>query len=122
SAAGSQIVTMALASTAIICVVMSGIALVTKKDFSFMSSFLMIGIIVAFLCGIGAMIFEMPALSLAVSGAFVLLSSLLIMWQTSAILDGGETNYIMATVTRSVSLYNLFMSLLHSLSAPSGDD
>lgn len=122
SAAGGQIVTMALASTAVIFVVMSGIALVTKKDFSFMTNFLMVGIIVAFLCGIGAMIFEMPALSLAVSGAFVLLSSLLIMWQTSAIIHGGETNYIMATVTLFVSIYNLFMSLLHILSALSGDD
>jgi len=122
TAAGTQIVTMALASTATIFVVMSGIALVTKKDFSGLSNFLMVGILVAFLCGIGAMIFDMPALSLAVSGAFVLLSSLLIMWQTSAIIHGGETNYIMATVTLFVSIYNLFMSLLHILSALSGDD
>lgn len=122
TAGGSEIVTMALASTATIFVVMSGIALVTKKDFSFLSNFLMIGLIVAFLCGIGAMVFNMPALSLAVSGAFVLLSSLLIMWQTSAIIHGGETNYIMATVTLFVSIYNLFMSLLHILSALSGDD
>ncbi|MDF1782517.1 MAG: Bax inhibitor-1/YccA family protein [Alcanivoracaceae bacterium] len=122
TAAGSQIVTMALASTAIIFVTMSGIALVTKKDFSFLTNFLMIGLIVAFLCGIGGAFFNMPALSLAVSGAFVLLSSLLIMWQTSAIIHGGETNYIMATVTLFVSIYNLFMSLLHIMSALSGDD
>ncbi len=122
SAAGSQIVSMALASTATIFVVMSGIALVTKKDFSGLSNFLMVGLLVAFLCGIGAMIFDMPALSLAVSGAFVLLSSMLIMWQTSAIIHGGETNYIMATVTLFVSIYNLFMSLLHILSALGGDD
>ena len=122
SAAGSAIVSMALASTATIFVVMSGIALVTKKDFSGMTNFLMVGLIVAFLCGIGAMVFNMPALSLAVSGAFVLLSSMLIMWQTSAIIHGGEDNYIMATVTLFVSIYNLFMSLLHILSALSGDD
>lgn len=122
TAAGSQIVTTALASTAMIFMVMSGIALVTKKDFSFLTNFLMVGLIVAFLCGIGAMLFNMPVLSLAVSGAFVLLSSMLIMWQTSAIIHGGETNYIMATVTLFVSLYNLFMSLLHILSALSGDD
>lgn len=122
SAAGSQIVTLALGATAGIFVVMSAVALITKKDFSFMSNFLMVGILVAFVCGLGAMFFNIPALSLAVSGAFVLLSSMLILWQTSAIIHGGETNYIMATVTLYVSLYNLFMSLLHIFSAFSGDD
>ena len=76
----------------------------------------------AFGASIANIFFAIPALSLAVSAAFVLLSSLLIMWQTSAIIHGGETNYIMATVTLFVSIYNLFMSLLHLLTALSGND
>ena len=121
SAAGSQIVTLALGATSGIFVLMSAIALITKKDFSFMSNFLMVGILVAFVCGLGAMFFNIPALSLAVSGAFVLLSSMLILWQTSAIIHGGETNYIMATVTLYVSIYNLFLNLLLLLGL-GGDD
>ena len=119
---GMEMVTLALGATATIFVAMSAIALFSRKDFSFLTNFLMVGILVAFLCGLAAMFFNIPALSLAVSGAFVLLSSLLIMWQTSAIVHGGETNYIMATVTLFVSLYNLFMSLLHLLTALSGND
>ncbi len=119
---GMEIVTTALAGTAGIFVAMSAIALVTRKDFSFLTNFIMIGILVAFGASIANIFFAIPALSLAVSAAFVLLSSLLIMWQTSAIIHGGETNYIMATVTLFVSIYNLFMSLLHLLTALSGND
>jgi len=78
--------------------------------------------IVAFLAGIGAMIFSMPILSLAVSGMFILLMSGMILYQTSEIIHGGETNYIMATVTLYISIYNLFLSLLQILGAFSGDD
>ena len=112
---GMEIVSLALGGTASIFVAMSGIALVTRKDFSFMTNFIMVGILVAFLAGLAAVFFNIPALSLAVSAAFVLLSSLLILWQTSA-------NYIMATVTLFVSIYNLFLSLLHILTALSGND
>jgi modulator of FtsH protease len=119
---GMEIVSLALGGTASIFVAMSGIALVTRKDFSFMTNFIMVGILVAFLAGLAAVFFNIPALSLAVSAAFVLLSSLLILWQTSAIIHGGETNYIMATVTLFVSIYNLFLSLLHILTALSGND
>ena len=87
-----------------------------------MGGFLMVGILVAFLGGIGAMIFEMPLMSLAVSGMFVLLMSGLILFETSNIIHGGETNYIMATVTLYISIYNLFLSLLHLLTAFSGND
>jgi modulator of FtsH protease len=82
----------------------------------------MVGILVAFLAGIGAMFFNMPGLSLAVSAMFVLLMSGLILYQTSEIIHGGETNYILATVTLFVSIYNLFLSLLHLLGAMGGDD
>jgi modulator of FtsH protease len=119
---GMEIVSLALGGTATIFVAMSAIALVTRKDFSFLTNFIMIGILVAFLASLVAMFFNIPALALAVSAAFVLLSSLLIMWQTSAIIHGGETNYIMATVTLFVSIYNLFLSLLHILTALSGND
>lgn len=87
-----------------------------------MGGFLMVGILVAFLGGIAAMVFSMPLMSLAVSGMFVLLMSGLILYQTSEIIHGGETNYIMATVTLYVSIYNLFLSLLHLLTAFSGND
>ncbi|MFN3713218.1 MAG: Bax inhibitor-1/YccA family protein [Alcanivoracaceae bacterium] len=119
---GMELVTLALASTAVVFVALSAVALVSRKDFSFLGQFLMVGIIVAFLGGLAAYFFNLPTLALAVSGAFVLLSSMLILWQTSAIVHGGETNYIMATVTLFVSIYNLFMSLLHIFTALSGDD
>ncbi len=81
----------------------------------------MVGILVAFLAGIGAMVFSIPALSLAVSGMFILLMSGMILFQTSAIIHGGETNYILATVTLYVSIFNLFMSLLQLLAVFSGE-
>jgi len=94
----------------------------TKKDFSFMGGFLMVGVLVAFLGGIGAMIFSIPALSLAVSAMFVLLMSGMILWQTSEIVNGGESNYILATVGLYVSIYNLFLSLLQLLGVFGGEE
>ena len=122
TANGSQTVMTALGGTGVIFLALSGYALTSRKDFSFMGGFLMVGILVAFLGGIGAMIFSLPMLSLAVSGMFVLLMSGLILYQTSEIIHGGETNYIMATVTLYVSIYNLFLSLLHLLTAFGGDE
>lgn len=87
-----------------------------------MGGFLMVGILVAFLAGIGAAIFDMQVLSLAVSAMFILLMSGLILYQTSAIVHGGENNYILATITLYVSIYNMFLSLLHLLTAFGGDD
>jgi Integral membrane protein, interacts with FtsH len=112
---GSQLVMMALGGTGAIFLGLSGYALTTRKDFSFMGGFLMIGILVAFLAGLGAVFFQIPALSLAVSAMFILLMSGLILYQTSEIIHGGETNYIMATVSLYVAIYNLFLSLLHLL-------
>jgi len=119
---GNQLVMTALGATGVIFLSLSGYALTSRKDFSFMGAFLMVCILVAFLAGIAAMFFTMPGLSLAVSAMFVLLMSGLILYQTSQIIHGGETNYIMATVTLYVSIYNLFLSLLHLLGAFSGDD
>jgi modulator of FtsH protease len=112
---GTQTVAMALGGTAAIFLALSGYALTTKRDLSFMGGFLMVGILVAFLAGLGAIFFNIPALSLAVSAVFVLLMSGLILYETNNIVRGGETNYVMATVTLFVSLFNLFTSLLHLL-------
>jgi len=119
---GNQIIMTALGGTGVIFLSLSGYALTTRKDFSFMGAFLMVGILVAFLAGIAAALFSLPGLSLAVSAMFVLLMSGLILYQTSAIINGGETNYIMATITLYVSIYNLFLSLLHLLGAFGGND
>ena len=112
---GPQVVMTALAATALVFVGLSGYALTTRRDLSFMGGMLFVGILVAFLAGIGAVVFSMPALSLAVSAMFVLLMSGLILYETQQIVRGGETNYIMATVTLFVAVFNLFTSLLHLL-------
>ena len=112
---GTQIVMQAMAGTAAIFLGLSTYALTTRKDFSFMGGFLFVGVLVAFLAGLGAIFFAIPALSLTVSAAFVLLMSGLILYETSNIIHGGETNYVMATVSLFVSIYNLFTSLLHLL-------
>jgi modulator of FtsH protease len=119
---GSQVVMTAMAGTGAIFLALSGYALTSRKDFSFMGGFLMTGILVAFLAGLGAVFFEIPVLSLAVSAMFVLLMSGLILYETSNIIHGGETNYIMATVTLFVSIFNLFTSLLHLLGFMSSDN
>ncbi len=119
---GGQIVAMAMAGTAVIFLGLSAYAITTRKDFSFMGGFLMVGILVAFLAGLAAYFFTLPGLSLAVSAMFVLLMSGLILYQTSEIVNGGETNYILATITLFVSIYNLFTSLLQLLAAFSGGE
>ncbi|MDO9212606.1 MAG: Bax inhibitor-1/YccA family protein [Methylococcales bacterium] len=112
---GHELIIMALAGTGTIFLGLSAYALTTRKDFSFMGGFLMTGMLVAILAMIGAMVFNIPALSLAVSAMFILLMSGMILYQTSEIIHGGETNYIRATVSLYVSLYNLFLSLLQIL-------
>jgi len=119
---GGELVMTALGGTGVIFLGLSGYALTTRKDFSFMGGFLMVGILVAFLAGIATLFFNVPGMALAVSAMFVLLMSGLILWQTSSIIHGGETNYIMATVTLYITIYNLFTSLLHLLGAFSGND
>lgn len=112
---GAQTVMLALGGTGVIFVGLSAYALITRKNFGFLGGMLFVGILVAFVAGLAALLFNIPALSLAVSAMFVLLMSGLILWQTSAIIHGGETNYIMATVTLYITIYNLFTSLLHLL-------
>ncbi len=119
---GHQMILTALGGTGVIFLGLSAYALTTRKDFSFMAGFLMVGVLVAFFAGLAAVLFSVPALSLAVSAMFILLMSGMILYQTSEIIHGGETNYIMATVSLYVSLYNLFTSLLQLLGVFGGDD
>lgn len=119
---GGQTVMMAMGGTAAIFLGLSGYVLTTKKDFSFLGGFLMVGILLAFLAGLAAIFFEIPALSLTVSAVFVLLMSGLILHETGNIIHGGETNYVMATVTLFVSIFNLFASLLHLLGFMNGNE
>jgi modulator of FtsH protease len=119
---GAQLVTYALGGTGLIFISLSAYALSTRKDFSFMGGFLLAGILIAFIAGIANLFFSMPGLALAVSTMFMLLMCGMILYETSAIIHGGETNYILATVTLYVSLYNLFTSLLHLLGVFGGED
>lgn len=119
---GHQIVMMAMGGTATIFVGLSAYALATRKDFSFMGGFLLAGILVAFLAALGNLFFQIPALSITVSAAFVLLMGGLILFETSRIVHGGETNYISATVSLYVAMYNLFSSLLALLGFGSSND
>ena len=117
---GHELVIMALGGTGAIFLGLSAYALTSRKDFSYLGGFLMVGVLVAFLGGIGAMVFAIPALSLAVSAMFILLMSGMILLQTSQIINGGERNYILATISLYVSIYNLFLSLLQILGVFNG--
>jgi modulator of FtsH protease len=119
---GSELVMLSLGGTAAIFLGMTALALTSKRDYSFLGKFLFIGILVAFLAGIGSALFGFQPGMLAVSAMFTLLMAGLILWQTQQIVQGGETNYIMATVTLFVSIYNLFSSLLHLLGFAFGED
>lgn len=118
---GGMIVAMALGSTAAVFLALSAWVLTTRKDFRFLGGFLFAGMIVAILAGLAAYFLAMPGLALAVSAAVALLAAGLILYETSNIVHGGETNYIMATVGLYVSIYNLFTSLL-SLFGIGGSD
>ncbi|MDO8286670.1 MAG: Bax inhibitor-1/YccA family protein [Rhodoferax sp.] len=109
---GAQTVTLALAATGVTFLALSSYVLLTRRDFSFMGGFLFVGMVIALIAGLAAMFLEMPALGLAVSAMVALLSAGLILFETSRIVNGGETNYVMATVSLYVSVFNLFTSLL----------
>ena len=124
---GTEIVATALMLTGIIFLSLSAYVNFTKKDFSFMGGFVTSGIILAFVASIVLVISSMmgyyfPLMMLGISSIFALLMCGLILFQTSAIINGGEDNYVMATVTLYISIYNLFTSLLHILAAFMGGD
>lgn len=114
---GPALVTQALGGTALVFFGLSGYALTTRKDFSFLGGFLMVGLIVAIVASIANIFLNIPAMSLAVSAGIVLIMSGLILFDTSRIVNGGETNYIRATVSLYLNIYNLFTSMLHLLGA-----
>lgn len=117
---GSALVAQALGGTAVIFLTLSGYALTTRKDFNFMAGFLMTGMVVMLVAMIANIFFQIPALSLAISSAMVLLMSGMILFDTSRIVNGGERNYIMATVGLYINLFNLFVHLLSLLAALTG--
>ncbi|RTR04998.1 Bax inhibitor-1/YccA family protein [Halomonas nitroreducens] len=119
---GAQLIMTALGLTGLTFFGLSAVALVTRKDFSFLANFLMAGAIVLVLAMVAALVFQIPTLSLMVSAGFVLFASAAILYQTSEIVHrAGETNYILATITLYVSIYNLFVSLLSLLGIMSQD-
>jgi modulator of FtsH protease len=110
---GAQTIVTALGATGATFLALSAYVLTTRKDFSFMGGFLFAGMVVALVLALGAVFFNLPGLGLAVSGLVALLSVGLILFETSRIVNGGETNYVMATVGLFVSVFNLFVSLLN---------
>ena len=122
SAHGEAMLITALSGTGGIFVALSAYTLITKQDFSYLSGFIMVGIVGAFMLSIFGYLFAMPVVMLAASGIFVLISSGMILFHTSEIINGGEKNYILATVSLYIALYNLFVSLLQILMAFSGNN
>jgi len=119
---GAQIVGLAAGGTGIILFTLAGVATTSKKDFSFMSKFLMIGIILLIVASLANIFLQIPAMTLAISAIGVILFSGFILFDVSRIVNGGETNYIMATLSLYMSVYNLFTSLLQLLMGLMGSD
>jgi modulator of FtsH protease len=119
---GTELVMMAAGGTAAVFFVMAGIASSTKRDFSGLGSFLTVGAVIIMLGVVASMFMASPILYLVILGAFVLFSSLMILWQVNAIVRGGETNYVSATLTLYISIYNLFSALLQLLGLGGSND
>ena len=119
---GTELVMMAAGGTAAVFFVMAGIASSTKRDFSGLGSFLTVGAVIIMLGVVASMFMASPILYLVILGAFVLFSSLMILWQVNAIVRGGETNYVSATLSLYISIYNLFSSLLQLLGLGGSND
>ncbi len=118
---GGQLVMMAAGGTAAVFFVLSGIASTTKRDFSFLNKFLLVGFVVIMLAVLANIFLQSPVLQLTLCAAFIIFSSAIILWQINSIVRGGETNYVSATLTLYVSLYNIFTSLLQLLGIFGGD-
>lgn len=118
---GGTLIAMAAGGTGAIFMTLSGIAATTKRDFTNMGKFLLIGLVVVLLASLANIFFQIPALSLAIAAVCVLLFSGFILYDISNIVHGGETNYISATLSVYLNVYNLFVSLLQLLMAFAGD-
>jgi modulator of FtsH protease len=119
---GSETIMTALGGTGVIFLGLSGYALTTKRDFSFLGGMLFVGFMVVLIAALANIFLEIPALSLAISSAVILIMSGFILYDTSRIINGGETNYILATVSLYLSIFNIFIHLLNLLGALGGDD
>ena len=119
---GAQTIVLALAATGATFLALSAYVLSTRRDFSFMGGFLFAGMVIALIAGLGAAFLQLPALGLAVAAMVALLSAGLILFETSRIVNGGETNYVLATVGLYVSIFNLFTSLLSLFGFGSSDE
>ena len=118
---GPQLIGLAAAGTGAIFFVMAGIATTVKKDFSFMGKFLFVGMIVLLLALVANMFLQIPALALTISSLVIVVFSLFLLHDISRIVNGGETNYIMATTGAYISLFNIFANLLSLLMALAGE-
>ncbi len=118
---GAQLVGLAAGGTGVIFATMAGIATVTKRDFSFLGKFLMVGIVLLIVASLANLFFQIPALALTLSAVAVLLFSVFILYDVSRIVNGGETNYVMATMAIYLDIYNLFVNLLNLLMAFAGN-
>jgi modulator of FtsH protease len=119
---GSHIIMTSLGGTGVIFLTLSGYALTTKRDFSFLGGMLMVGMIVVLIAAIANIFLHMPVMSLVISSVVILLMSGFILFDTSRIVNGGETNYVLATVSLYLSIYNIFISLLQILGITSNND
>ncbi len=119
---GSSVVMTALGGTGVIFLALSGYALTTRRDFSFLGGFLFTGFIVVLVAIIANLFLQIPVLSLVISAVVILIMSGFILFDTSRMVNGGETNYILATVSLYLSIFNIFIHLLHLLGIASGDD
>ena len=119
---GGELVAMAAGGTATVFLAMAGIATTTRKNFGAMGNFLAVGGIVIMLAVVANIFFASPVLHLTICAAFVLFSSMMILWQVSEIIHGGERNYISAALTLYMSVYNLFTSLLQLLTGLGSND
>lgn len=118
---GPELIATALGATALVFFALSAYTLISRKNFSYLGGVIAIGALAAFLVGIGAMLFHLPMLQLAISGVFALISAGFILYTTSSIIHGGERNYIMATISLYIAIFNLFVSLLNILSVFGGN-
>ena len=119
---GGKLVALAAGGTGLIFLTMAAIGATTKKDFGYLGKFLSIGVMVAFIAIIANMFLHLPAFSIAISSLFIFISSGFIMYEVNQIVRGGETNYVMATLSLFISIYNIFTSLLNILMSFSGRD
>lgn len=114
---GGEIITLAAGGTGAIFLTLAGIATVTKKDFSFMGKFLLVGIVLLILASLANLFFQIPALALTLSAVAILLFSGFLLYDVSRVVNGGETNYVMATLAIYLDIYNIFINLLQLLMA-----